>query len=435
MTDTQKVYTATSTATATPTPKPKATSSDLVPDSYIPSPILPTRFKIHPTPLQLTHYHAALDLNNHNRKIMLQATHRQEFEVGFSDSCLREITILKTLHHEHVLRLFDVIIDDSDVLLTFEPVCYTLRDLIQRYARATNGEAQQRQRQGEGPLCLHHQRRGVLSFETERQTNNPLSLLPGSVKRKLLTELGNENEESDEDDESEDEETHEREHQNNDDQRFSPRAPFIHREPMFCRQCCGEGKQSANDFLPLIHQFLTGLAFLHASRVLHRDLKPLNLFVTEKGTLKIGNFETSRETSFPQRPLTPKVVTLWYRPPELLLGAKNYGPCLDIWGAGCIIAECYLGFPLFKSDSEIDQLFQIFRRRGTPNPQLWQAACSLPLYQLKFPQWPARSIAEQIPGLPAQLGTLLEIMLALDPKHRPSALDAVDQVFPLLSTG
>jgi serine/threonine protein kinase len=110
-----------------------------------------------------------------------------------------------------------------------------------------------------------------------------------------------------------------------------------------------------------MHQILNGIAFLHSKRVLHRDLKPQNILVNHRGEVKLADFGLSRLYGTPIKPYTPKVVTLWYRAPEILLGCEEYSTGVDIWAAGCIMAELYISQPLFKGDSAIGQLFQIFK--------------------------------------------------------------------------
>ena len=85
------------------------------------------------------------------------------------------------------------------------------------------------------------------------------------------------------------------------------------------------------------------------------------------GRLKLADFGLARAFCPPIRPLTHEVVTLWYRPPEILLGSQTYAPPVDVWAIGTIFVEMVTKRPLFPGDSEIDQLFKIFRQCGTPN--------------------------------------------------------------------
>ena len=114
-------------------------------------------------------------------------------------------------------------------------------------------------------------------------------------------------------------------------------------------------------------QMMTGLAYCHSHRIIHRDLKPQNLLIDSLGHLKLADFGLARAFGVPARSYTHEVITLWYRAPEILLGAPTYAIPVDIWSAGCIFAELVMRKALFPGDSEIDELFRIFRVLGTPS--------------------------------------------------------------------
>ena len=106
---------------------------------------------------------------------------------------------------------------------------------------------------------------------------------------------------------------------------------------------------------------LLGLEFCHVRAVMHRDLKPQNILVSRDGKLKLADFGLARAFVPPIRPFTHEVVTLWYRPPEILLGSRTYALPMDMWAVGCIMAEMVTKRPLFPGDSEVDELYKIFR--------------------------------------------------------------------------
>lgn len=108
-------------------------------------------------------------------------------------------------------------------------------------------------------------------------------------------------------------------------------------------------------------QTLQGLDYLHCNWILHRDLKPNNLLVNSKGVLKIGDFGLAKFHGSPSRINTHQVVTRWYRAPELLYGARQYGNAIDMWAVGCILAELLLRAPFLPGESDLDQLTKIFQ--------------------------------------------------------------------------
>eukprot|EP00961_Rhodomonas_salina_P180871 2441221-Rhodomonas_salina.1 len=143
-----------------------------------------------------------------------------------------------------------------------------------------------------------------------------------------------------------------------------------------------------------MYQMLSGIAFCHSHRVLHRDLKPQNLLIDRNGILKLADFGLARAFGIPVRTYTHEVVTLWYRAPEILLGSKHYSTPVDLWSIGCIFAELVMRRPLFPGDSEIDELFRIFRVFGTPNEELWPGVTQLPDYKPTFPHWNAKPLSD-----------------------------------------
>ncbi|KAM7269368.1 hypothetical protein ACFE04_024865 [Oxalis oulophora] len=142
----------------------------------------------------------------------------------------------------------------------------------------------------------------------------------------------------------------------------------------------------------LMLQLLDGIKYLHDNWVLHRDLKTSNILLNNRGELKICDFGLARQYGSPLKPYTHMVVTLWYRPPELLLGAKQYSTAVDMWSLGCIMAELLSKEPLFNGKKEFDQLDKIFRILGTPNETIWPGFSKLPGVKVNF-------VKHQLPAL------------------------------------
>jgi CTD kinase subunit alpha len=178
----------------------------------------------------------------------------------------------------------------------------------------------------------------------------------------------------------------------------------------------------------LCHQMLSGLAYLHHKGVIHRDMKGSNILINNRGELKIADFGLARFYQKRRRSdYTNRVITLWYRPPELLLGATEYGPEVDMWSAGCIMLELFTKKPVFQGNDELHQLEVIYRLLGTPTPDSWPGVTSLPWYELvkpkEFTQSHFRSAFQKYLS-PAALD-LAEVLLAYDPLQRVTAASAL----------
>jgi len=180
------------------------------------------------------------------------------------------------------------------------------------------------------------------------------------------------------------------------------------------------------------HQLLSGLQACHVRLILHRDLKPQNLLIGKDG-LKIGDFGLARIFRLEPNSYTHDAVTLWYRAPEILLGSQQYGTSVDIWSAGCIIAEMAVDRPIFAGDSEIGTIFKIMKLLGTPTEGTWPGVSELRHWKPTFPQWPVTDLEplrEQRPELGEDGLDLLRRLLRLSPLARITSRRARDhQVF------
>ncbi|KAL8589644.1 P-TEFb-associated cyclin-dependent protein kinase Cdk9 [Nucella lapillus] len=130
----------------------------------------------------------------------------------------------------------------------------------------------------------------------------------------------------------------------------------------------------------VMKQLMNGLFYIHRNKILHRDMKAANILITKQGTLKLADFGLARAfsntTRLPNR-YTNRVVTLWYRPPELLLGDRNYGTAIDQWGAGCIMAEMWTRNPIMQGTTEQNQLTLISQLCGSITPEVSVPCCLL----------------------------------------------------------
>ncbi|URD82521.1 serine threonine-protein kinase [Musa troglodytarum] len=179
-----------------------------------------------------------------------------------------------------------------------------------------------------------------------------------------------------------------------------------------------------------MHQLLSGLEHCHNNGVLHRDIKGSNLLIDNEGLLKIADFGLA--TFFDpnhKHPMTSRVVTLWYRAPELLLGATDYGVGIDLWSAGCILAELLAEKPIMPGRTEVEQLHRIFKLCGSPSEDYWKKS-RLPHATIFKPQQPyKRCIKETFKDFPPSSLPLIETLLAIDPAERLTATAALNSEF------
>ncbi|KAG5611506.1 hypothetical protein H5410_022787 [Solanum commersonii] len=171
-------------------------------------------------------------------------------------------------------------------------------------------------------------------------------------------------------------------------------------------------------------QLLTGLHYCHINQVLHRDIKGSNLLIDNEGNLKLADFGLARSFSGDHNAnLTNRVITLWYRPPELLLGATKYGPAVDMWSVGCIFAELLFGKPILPGKNEPEQLNKIFELCGTPDEINWPGVSKIPWYSKFKPARPMkRRVREVFRHFDRHALDLLDKMLNLDPSQTPHGL-------------
>ncbi|XP_003424012.1 cyclin-dependent kinase 9 isoform X2 [Nasonia vitripennis] len=195
-------------------------------------------------------------------------------------------------------------------------------------------------------------------------------------------------------------------------------------------------KFSLGEIKKVMQQLLNGLYYIHSNKILHRDMKAANVLITKNGILKLADFGLARAFSAnkkdqPNR-YTNRVVTLWYRPPELLLGDRNYGPPVDLWGAGCIMAEMWTRSPIMQGNTEQQQLTLISQLCGSITPDVWPGVDALELFnKMELIQGQKRKVKDRLrPYVKDPYACdLLDKLLILDPSRRFDSDSALNHDF------
>lgn len=185
----------------------------------------------------------------------------------------------------------------------------------------------------------------------------------------------------------------------------------------------------------LAKQLFEGLDYLHKRGVLHRDIKAANILVSNEGYLKLADFGLARfynKNAKKKQDYTNRVITIWYRSPELLLGETQYGPAVDIWSAACVLVEIFTRHAIFPGDgTEINQLDRIYNVLGTPSREEWPGVADLAWYELLRPAASLKSTFEEKfkHRMTAAAFDLLSAMFQYDPNLRPSASDVLEHPY------
>uniref|UniRef100_A0A1I7YDW7 Protein kinase domain-containing protein n=1 Tax=Steinernema glaseri TaxID=37863 RepID=A0A1I7YDW7_9BILA len=185
------------------------------------------------------------------------------------------------------------------------------------------------------------------------------------------------------------------------------------------------------------HQISLAVSFVHRHGIIHRDLKPANILVLHDNFVKVADFGSAKEVDVPVRPDHPVVVTLFYRPPELLLASEVHGMAVDVWSIGCIVAEMCLKTRFFSWDvnnmkflePEKNQLFEIYKILGKPTSQTWPGITNLPKFEEMRDVYENQfhfSFHEAMRGTMSMQGQdLLKRMFAFSPDRRITCAEIV----------
>lgn len=195
-------------------------------------------------------------------------------------------------------------------------------------------------------------------------------------------------------------------------------------------------KFNIGEIKKVMQQLLNGLYFIHSNKILHRDMKAANILITKHGILKLADFGLARAFSTAgkdkQNRYTNRVVTLWYRPPELLLGERNYGPPIDLWGAGCIMAEMWTRTPIMQGKTEQHQLQLISQLCGSITKEVWPNVEKLEMFtQMELAQGQKRKVKDRLKVYVKDQYALdlIDKLVTLDPGKRIDSDTALNHDF------
>jgi len=188
----------------------------------------------------------------------------------------------------------------------------------------------------------------------------------------------------------------------------------------------GRKQLPRSEIVSFIHQLLLALEYIHANHIIHRDVKPQNLLINRRKELKLGDFGLARSTSIPVDSLSTEVITLWYRPPEILFGLQHYSFPIDIWSAGCVLAEMINSAPLFpckSNEAMLNAICQVFGAKAVFSafPQFRDS----PIFSDEVRSASPLGLRSLLPECDDDLIALAERLLDVNPNTRITASDAL----------
>ncbi|KAK4240463.1 hypothetical protein C8A03DRAFT_41982 [Achaetomium macrosporum] len=188
-------------------------------------------------------------------------------------------------------------------------------------------------------------------------------------------------------------------------------------------------RYGAGDIKAWMGMLTRAVWFCHDNFVLHRDIKPNNLLIAADGEVKLADFGLARSFADPGRRMTANVITRWYRPPELLFGARHYGGAVDIWSVGMVFAELIIRAPFLAGNTEVEQIALICKQIGTPTEDNWPGVTQLREYTVPsevVPVWGKEAYMGRFGAVGPDGVDLLVRTVALDPKKRITAREMLE---------